>query len=59
MEEDKFESSFLRLDRSFLALLKVDTLVADFLECTEIALAGFAFEEKISRFRESASPQDL
>jgi len=37
-EGDKFEGSFLGLDRCFLlALLRVDTLIADFLECTEIA----------------------
>ena len=38
LEGDKFESSFLRLDRCyFLALLSGRTLVADFLEFTEIA----------------------
>ena len=31
-EGDKFESSFLILDRCFLALLGVDTLVAGFVE---------------------------
>ena len=36
-DRDKFETSFLRLDRCcFLALLRVDTFVADFLESTEI-----------------------
>ena len=35
---DKFESSFLRLDRCFLALLRVDnTLVASFVEWFEVA----------------------
>jgi len=39
-EGDKFERSILRLDRGcFLALLRVDTLIADFLECTEIAFS--------------------
>ena len=36
---DEFESSFLRLDRCFLALIRVNTLVVDFLESTEIAFS--------------------
>ena len=44
-EEDKFESSFLSLDRCcFLALLRVDTrLVAVFLECSGIVFGRICF----------------
>ena len=58
----KFESSCLRLDRwVFFALLGVDThLLWAFWNALRLPSVGFAFqEEKTSRFKATASPQDL
>ena len=60
-EGDKFESSFLRLDRCcFLALMRVDThLLRDIWKELRFLLVGFAFlEEKASCFSATASPED-
>ena len=60
-EGDKFESSFLRLDRCcFLPLLSVDThLLRTFWNALRFPSVGYAFqEEKASCFRATASPQD-
>ena len=47
-EEDKFESSFLRLDRCcFVALLRVDThLLWALLNDLRLPLVSFAFQEE-------------
>ena len=52
---DKFESSFLRLDRCFLALLRVDThLLQAFWNVLRLPLVRFAFQEEMaSCFRAS------
>ena len=60
-EGDKFESSFLRLDRCcFLALLRVDTyLLRALWNDLRLPSVGFAFqEENASCFKVTASPQD-
>ena len=57
-EGDKFESSILRLDRCFSALLrKVTHLLRALWNELKCPSAGFAFqEEKGSRFKATASP---
>ena len=60
-EGDKFESSFLRLNRCcFLALLRVDIhLLWDLWNDLRLPLVGFAFqEENVSCFKVTTSPQD-
>ena len=59
-EGNKFESSFLRLDRCFLALLRVATYSLRALwNDPRLPLVGFAFqEENASCFKASASPRD-
>ena len=60
-EGDRFENSFLRLDRCcFLALLRVDTrLLWTFWKALRLPSVGFAFqEEKASSFTATASPHD-
>ena len=59
-EGDKFESSFLRLDRCcFLALLKVDTHLWPLWNNLRLPSVRFIFqEENASRFKATASPKD-
>ena len=53
-EREKFESSLLRLDRRcFMALLRVDTLVAEFLECTEIAFGWICLPRREGKLFQS------
>ena len=59
-EADKFESSFLRLDRCcFLALLRVDTHLWALWNDLRLPLVRFAFqEENASCFKATASRQN-
>ena len=59
-EGDKFESSFLRLDRCFLVLPRGDThLLQALWNDLRLPLVGFASqEENPSCFKATASPQD-
>ena len=59
-EGDKFEISFLRLDRYFLALLRVDIyLLQALLNVLRLLSVGFSFPEKnVSCFKATALPHD-
>ena len=59
-EGDKFESSILRLDRCFLALLRMDTyLLRTFGNAPRLLSVRFSFqEEKASCLKTNPSPQD-